>query len=64
MFQDFCAKTAGSHKGLRKRNSSAEIARELFKRSKDLASLVVCNEKEILVGGCGFLMSDIISGEL
>jgi len=40
-------------------SSSADSARELFKPSKDLASLRVCNEKIFLVLGFGFFVSDI-----
>jgi len=42
-------------------SSSADCARELFKPSKDLASLLVCNEKNFLVLGVGFYMSGIKS---
>ena len=40
---------------LRECNSGAKGGRELFKGSKDLASLGVCTRKKFLVGGCGFL---------
>jgi len=44
-------------------NSSADCSRELLKPSKDLASLLVCSRKKFfLVGGCGFLVTDVISG--
>jgi len=36
-------------------NSGAESGRELFKGSKDTASLLVCTRKKFLVGGCGIL---------
>ena len=49
---------------LGRHNSGAESTRELFKRSKDSASLVVCNAKNFLVLGFGFFVSDIISGVL
>jgi len=42
-------------------NSGAESGRELFKGSKDSASLVVCNEKKFSVGGCKFFVSDVIT---
>ena len=42
-------------------SSSADCARELFKGSNGSASLVDCTQKNFLVGGCGFFMSDIIS---
>jgi len=48
---------------LRERNSGAESGRELFKRSKDVASLQSALEKNFfLVGGFGFF--DVISGGL
>jgi len=34
------------------------------KVSKDAASLLVCTRNNFLLGGCGFVMSDIISGRL
>jgi len=46
---------------LQGRNSSTESTTELFKPSKDMASLQVCNEKKIF--GFGFT-SDFISGVL
>jgi len=50
-------KTAGSHMVCTSdSNSGAISARELFKHSKSLASLVVCNEKKIFwLGIAGFL---------
>jgi len=48
---------------LRKRNSGAESDGELFKGSKDLASLVV-SMKKFFGWGCGFFVNDIISGRL
>jgi len=45
-------------------NSGAESGRELFKGSKDAASLLVCTRKKLLVGGHGFFVSDVISGGL
>ena len=41
------AKTTGSHVALCVRNSGAESGRELFKGSKDSASLLVCTQKKI-----------------
>ena len=55
LFQAFCAKTAGSHMTLRKLNSGTESGRELFKGSKDSASLVVCNEKKLFGWGLWIL---------
>jgi len=40
---------------LRECNSGVECGKELFKGSKDLAHLVVCNEKKFLVGEADFL---------
>ena len=42
-------------------NSGAKSAAELFKDSKDLESLVVCNEEKIFVGGCRYFVSDVIN---
>jgi len=42
-------------------SSSADCARELFKGSNGSASLLLCTWKNILVGGCGFFVSDVIS---
>jgi len=46
------------------RNSGAENGRELFKGSKDAASLGLLLKKNFLVWGCGFLVNDVISGGL
>jgi len=37
-------------------------ARDLFKHSKNLASLQVCNEKKFFVLGFGLFVSDVING--
>jgi len=42
-------------------SSSANCARELFKGSNGLASLVDCIQKKFLGGGCGFFVSNIVS---
>jgi len=39
-------------------------ATDLVKVSNDAASLVACTQKNFLVGGCGFFVSDVISGGL
>ena len=40
-------------------------ATDLVKASKDAASLLVCTpKKNLLVGRCGFFVSDVISGGL
>jgi len=49
---------------LRAPNSGTESGRELFKDSKDSASLLVCTRKKFLLGGLGFFVSDVISGGL
>jgi len=46
------------------RNSGAESGRELFKGSKDVASLLVRTRKIFFACGCGFFVSDVISGGL
>jgi len=47
LFKDFHANATGSHVTLRERNSGARSGRELFKGSKDVASLLVCTQKQI-----------------
>jgi len=44
-------------------SSSTSCARELFKPSKDLSNLLVCNEKKVLVLGFHFFVSDVMSFE-
>jgi len=41
-FEDSCTKTTKLYVALRARNSGAKSGRELFKGSKDAASLLVC----------------------
>ena len=48
---------------LHKHNSGAENGRELFKGSKNSASLLVCNEKKFWLG-VEDLLSDVTSGGL
>jgi len=38
------------------RHSSSDCTLELFKPSKDSASLLVCTQKNVLVGGCGYFV--------
>jgi len=46
-------------------NISAPVwVTDLVEASKDMASLLVCTRKNFLLGGCGFFVSDVISGEL
>jgi len=55
MFKNFEPKNR-QHVALCKRDSCAESGRELFKGSKDSASLLVCTKKKFfLVGGADFL---------
>ena len=55
-FENSCAKTAGSHVASCVRNLGTESGRELFKGSKDTASLLVCTQKIFFCfGGAGFL---------
>jgi len=42
-------------------HSSADCTRKLFKPSNDSTSLLVCNKKNFLVGGCRFFVGDVIS---
>ena len=64
LIQAFRVKTACSHVALHEHNSGVESPRELFKGSKDSASLVVCNDKKFSVLGFGFFVSDVIRGGL
>jgi len=54
-------KTSSCRLPYQRPSSSADCARELFKPSKDSASLLVCTRKNFLDGGCGFFVSGIIS---
>jgi len=47
---------------LQLRNLAVNCAKELSKPSKDLASLLVCNEEEFLGLGFQFFVDDIING--
>jgi len=56
LFEDFRANATGSHVDLREYNSGAESGTELFKGSKDVASLLFCTRKKhFLVGGADIL---------
>jgi len=56
----FHAKKNGLHVALRTRNSGTESGRELFKCSKDSASLLVCTRKKMFcLGSADFFVSDI-----
>jgi len=55
-FEDSRAKIIGLHVALCARNLGAESGRELFKGSKDTASLLVCTEKRnFFLGVANFL---------
>ena len=55
-------KTTGLHVALRKNFSSTLSATDLVKGPKDVASLLVCTRKQILLGGYGFFVSSGVSG--
>jgi len=61
---DSNTKTTVLHAALCARNLGAESGREMFKGLKDAASSVVHTRKNFLVRGCGFFVSDVISGGL
>ena len=44
--------------------SSLVRVTDLVEASKDAGSLLVCTQKIYLLGGCGFFVSDVISGGL
>jgi len=50
-FGYFCTRTTGTHVALCTRNSAAGRGRELFKGSKDVASLLACTQKNIFYWG-------------
>jgi len=58
----FSCQNNRSARGFAPTHSGAGSGRELFKPSKDAASLLVCTRKKFLVGGCGFFVSDISGG--
>jgi len=62
LIQAVNAKTPGSHVVLHGNFSSLVSATDSAKSSKHLASLVVCIQTFLV--GCGFVVSDIISGGL
>jgi len=51
------AKTCCSHVALHRHNSGTACVRKLFKSSKDLASLLVCNEIIFFLFALGFFVS-------
>jgi len=50
-FRAFRAKTTGSHVALHECNSGTKSGRELFKGSKDAASLLICTWKKFFGWG-------------
>jgi len=54
-FGDFRARTTRPHVALRARNSGTKGGGELFERSKDAASLLVCTQKNFWLGDVDFL---------
>jgi len=58
---DFSLKTSSFRLPYQRPSSSTDCARELFKDSNGLASLVDYTPKKFLVGGCRFFVTDIIS---
>ena len=64
LIQAVCKKTAGSHVALRGNISVPDQVMDLVEVSKHAASIVVCTRKNFLLGGCGFFVSDVISGGL
>jgi len=50
-FGDFHTRTTGLHVAVHVRSSGAVSGRELFKGSKDVASLLVCTRKKIFGWG-------------
>ena len=62
-FADFRKKNTETQMALRRNFSRSVGATDLVEASKDATSLPACTGK-ILFGGCGFFVSDIISGEL
>ena len=63
-FGDFRKKNAWTHVALLGNISAPVRATDLVEASKDVASLLVCTRKKIFAWGCGFFLSDVISGGL
>ena len=61
-YLDFGLKNSSFRLPYQRPSSSTDCARELFKSSNGSASLVDCTRnKNFLVGGCGFFVTDVIS---
>jgi len=59
---DFSLKNSNFRLPYQRPSSSADCARELFKGSNGLASLVHCTRKNFFwLGVCGFFVTDIIN---
>jgi len=52
------------HVALRGNFSGPVCSTDPAKVSKDAASLLVCTQKNFLLGGCWFFVSDVVSGGL
>jgi len=52
------------HVALRGNISAPVRVTDLVEASKDAARLLVCTQKNFLLGGYGFFVSDVISGGL
>jgi len=62
-FGDF-RKNTETHVVLHRNFSCSVSAMDVVEASKDVASLLVCTKKNFFGWGCGFFVSDIISGRL
>jgi len=58
---DFSLKYSSFRFPYQRPSFSADCARELFKGSNGLASLVDCTRKKFFGWGCGFFVSGVIS---
>jgi len=63
-FSDFRKKNSSFRLPYQHPSTSADCTRELFNGSNGSASLVDCTQKIFLLWGCGFFVSDVISGGL
>jgi len=63
-FRRFSQKNSSFRLPYQRPSSSAHCARELFSGSNGSASLVDCTRKKFFAWGCGFFLSDVISGGL
>jgi len=62
LYLDFSLKNSSFRLPYQHHSSSADCARQMFKGSNGSASLLDCTRKKLfLVGGCRFVMSDVIS---